>query len=103
MIILIYASLVFLANGHQEIDKITSGEVSTILRFYGFYDVPRGKIHRTFSTDAFQGSEEALQRVSRSAEVQKVTHDSTEIGEDIRDHIKLEAGLVSNSICSFFY
>ena len=100
MIILIYASLVFLANGHQE---ITSGEVSTILRFYGFYDGPRGKIDRTFSTDGFQGSGEALQRISRSAEVQKDTNYSTEIGEDIRDHIKLEAGLVSNSICSFFY
>ena len=81
------------ANGHQEIDKITSGEVE------GFYDGPRGKIDTTFSTDGFQGSEEALQRISRSAEVQKVTHDSTEIGEDIRDHIKLEAGLVPISIC----
>ena len=93
MIILIYASLVFWANGHQEIDKLTSGEVE------GFYDGPRGKIDRTFSTDGFQGSEEVLQRISRSAEVQKVTNDSTEIGEDIRDHIKLEAGLVPNSIC----
>ena len=93
MIILIYASLVFLANGHQEIDKITSGEVE------GFYDGPRGKIDTTFSTDGFQGSEEALQRISRSAEVQKDTNYSTEIGEDIRDHIKLEAGLVPNSIC----
>ena len=93
MIILIYASLVLWANGHQEIDKITSGEVE------GFYDGPRGKIDTTFSTDGFQGSEEALQRISRSAEVQKVTHDSTEIGEDIRDHIKLEAGLVPISIC----
>ena len=54
---------------------------------------------RTFSTDGFQGSEEALQRISRSAEVQKVTNDSIEIGEDIRDHIKLEAGLDPNSIC----
>ena len=93
MIILIYASLVFLANGHQEIDKITSGEVE------GFYDGPRGKIDTTFSTDGFQGSEKTLQRISRSAEVQKVTNDSIEIGEDIRDHIKLEAGLVPNSIC----
>ena len=99
MIILIYASLVFLANGHQEIDKLTSGEV-------GFYDGPRGKINRTFSSDdarsvenGSQESEEALQRISRSAEVQEDTNYSIEIGEDIRDHIKLEAGLVPNSIC----
>ena len=96
MIILIYASLVFWANGHQEIDKLTSGEVTTIVRFY---DDPRRKIDTTFSTDGFQGSEEALQRISRSAEVQKDPNYSTEIGEDIRDHIKLEAGLVPNSIC----
>ena len=93
MIILIYASLVFLANGHQEIDKQTPGEVE------GFYDGPRGKIDTTFSTDGFQGSEETLQRISRSAEVQKDTNYSTEIGEDIRDHIKVEAGLGPNSIC----
>ena len=96
MIILIYASLVFLANGHQEIDKLTSGEVTTIVRFY---DGPRRKIDTTFSTDGFQGSEETLQRISRSAEVQKDTNYSTEIGEDIRDHIKVEAGLGPNSIC----
>ena len=99
MIILIYASLVFLANGHQEIDKLTSGEVE------GFYDGPRGKINRTFSSDdarsvenGFQESEEALQRISRSAEVQEDTNYSIEIGEDIRDHIKVEAGLVPNLI-----
>ena len=100
MIILIYASLVFLANGHQEIDKQTPGEVE------GFNDGPRGKIDGTFSSDdarsvenRFQESQEALQRISRYAEVQEDTNDSIEIGEDIRDHIKLEAGLVPNSIC----
>ena len=79
-----------MANGYQEIDKITSGEVE------GFYNGPRGQID---TTDGFQGSEEALQRISRSAEVRKDINYSTEIGEDIRDHIKLEAGLVPNSIC----
>ena len=94
MIILIYASLVFFANGRQEIDKLTSEEVE------GFYDGPRGKIDTTFSTDGFQGSEEAMQRISRSAEVQQKDRNySTEIGEDIRDYIMLEAGLVPNSIC----
>ena len=96
MIILIYASLVFWANGHQEVDKLTSGEVEILRRVY---DGPRRKIDTTFSTDGFQGSEKALQRIRRSAEVQPDTNNSTEIGEDIRDHIKLEAGLVPNSIC----
>ena len=89
-----------MANGHQKIDRQTSGEVE------GFYDGPRGKIDRTFSSDdaksvenGFQESEEALQRISRSAEVQEDTYDSIEIGEDIRDHIKVEAGLVPNSFC----